>query len=418
MLTSQRHPTLQPERSSLLVPAPGHERPHGGRSLDAATLDAMQSRFGQDFSSVRIHTDDDAARSAAARGTRAYSRGNDLVFATGRYSPATPDGQRLIAHELAHVAQQRAGGSNSGRGGDAESRAEAAAQQAIAGHGVDSASLGGVAPGIHCDGGGKDEKKEAQAAPRIESRPFFLPLSMLPLPQLQPPSLLQPPQRAPIFPIPQFNTGLAPGAGGGGSGMGFDTGSAVGKPPLFPPLLPGTAAGSGPLAPTAQPLSMPPLPAGKGNAGAGPDLPSRIGLTDFGPFNIGLRMGIPGPKTEIEGTPPDRRAQPPGQIPGSGPSALSVSQYQAELLHMSLTGKVPTGFDAIDKGELAKICFSILSTHIAPDLFKSLASKVGGKPGADYQIDFSLDVGSKAGALVFTMPLGKPPKVIPRSGTP
>ncbi|MER5728400.1 DUF4157 domain-containing protein, partial [Streptomyces sp. NPDC002138] len=36
----------------------------------------------------------------------AYTVGRDLVFAAGRYAPHTRDGRRLLAHELAHVAQQ------------------------------------------------------------------------------------------------------------------------------------------------------------------------------------------------------------------------------------------------------------------------------------------------------------------------
>jgi hypothetical protein len=420
MMNSRARPSAAEPKRSMTLRVPTPTRPHGGRSLDALTQRQMQSRFGQDFSDVRIHTDDEASQSAAMLGTRAYSHGADIAFGNGHYSPNTPDGQRLLAHELAHVAQQRHGGSDTG----SEARADTAAQQATRGQEVSPSTLGGAGPGIHCDGGGKDEKKEApppKAAPG--PRPFVMPLTMLPfqLPQLQPPSMLAP-QREPIFSLPQLS--LAPQAAPPtpGASLGFDTGtgSQIGKPSLLPPLLPGTtfssgSGTSGALAPTAPVYNPPLLPQSKNATTSGPDLPSRIGLADFGPFNIGLRMGIPGPKKEVEGTPPDRRAQPPGQIPGSGPSALSISEYQGELLDMSLTGKVPTGFDAVDKGELAKICFSILSTHIAPDLFKSLASKMAGKAGPDLQIDFSLDIGSKAGAVVFTMPLGKPPKVTPRS---
>jgi hypothetical protein len=58
-----------------------------------------------DFSQVRIHTDGQAAESAAAIGALAYTAGRDIVFATGRYEPASEAGRRLLAHELAHVAQ-------------------------------------------------------------------------------------------------------------------------------------------------------------------------------------------------------------------------------------------------------------------------------------------------------------------------
>jgi hypothetical protein len=415
ILAAQHQATLQPKRSSLLTPAPA-ARPHGGRSLDAATLATMQARFGQDFSGVRIHTDETAAQSADARDTRAFSQGADLVFGRGQYSPATPDGQRLIAHELAHVAQQQQGDGISGNGGSPETRAETAAQQVMHGHRVDTAALGGVAPGIHCDGNGKDEKKKVAANPAAAPapKPFFMPMTMLPLPQLQMPSLLQPPARQPIIPIPQFNTSLPPSPFDPGTGLGMHPPALT---PSLPTTLPGSTAG-GPLAPTAQPFTMPPLPSSKSGAGTGPDLPSRIGLFDAGRFSIGLRLDLPAPPKAIEGTPAERRPHPPFQIPGSGPSALSVSEYQGELLDMSITGKIPAGFDAIDKGELAKILFGIASTYIAPDFFKSLASKVAGKPGADYQIDFSLTGDFKGGGIVFTMPLGKPPKAVPRSDTP
>ncbi len=69
----------------------------------------MESRFGHDFSGVRIHTDAQAAESARALNALAYTVGRDIVFDAGRYSPRTSDGQKLIAHELAHVVQQEHG---------------------------------------------------------------------------------------------------------------------------------------------------------------------------------------------------------------------------------------------------------------------------------------------------------------------
>jgi len=70
----------------------------------------MESRLGHDFGKVRVHTDPIAARSADAVEAHAYAVGPDVVFGAGRYAPAGRDGQRLLAHELAHVAQQRDGG--------------------------------------------------------------------------------------------------------------------------------------------------------------------------------------------------------------------------------------------------------------------------------------------------------------------
>ncbi len=78
----------------------------GGQPLDPALRAEMESRFGQDFSQVRVHTDGRAAESAQALDAAAYTVGPDVVFAAGRYAPNTSAGQQLLAHELAHVVQQ------------------------------------------------------------------------------------------------------------------------------------------------------------------------------------------------------------------------------------------------------------------------------------------------------------------------
>jgi len=75
-----------------------------GQSLPAATRESFDSRLHFDFSNVRIHTDEVAANSAAAIGADAYTVGRDIVFARGLYAPGTAAGDRLLAHELAHVA--------------------------------------------------------------------------------------------------------------------------------------------------------------------------------------------------------------------------------------------------------------------------------------------------------------------------
>jgi hypothetical protein len=79
-----------------------------GRPLDQATRALAEPRFGHDFSQVRVHTDAPAAESARALGARAYTVGRDIVFGGGEYAPHSAAGQRLLAHELAHVVQQRA----------------------------------------------------------------------------------------------------------------------------------------------------------------------------------------------------------------------------------------------------------------------------------------------------------------------
>ena len=62
-----------------------------------------------DLSRVRIHTGAKAAKSANAVNALAYTVGHDIVFGAGQFAPATPNGRRLIGHELAHVVQQSGG---------------------------------------------------------------------------------------------------------------------------------------------------------------------------------------------------------------------------------------------------------------------------------------------------------------------
>jgi hypothetical protein len=80
-----------------------------GDALDPGVRIDMGKRFGHDFSRVRIHTDADAAHSARDLGATAYTAGEHIAFAAGRFEPNTVDGRRLIAHELTHVVQQSRG---------------------------------------------------------------------------------------------------------------------------------------------------------------------------------------------------------------------------------------------------------------------------------------------------------------------
>lgn len=79
---------------------------HGGAPLSARERAYFEPRFGRNLSQVRIHTHGPAAAAAAQIQARAYTLRNDIAFAAGEFSPATLEGRRLIAHELAHVAQQ------------------------------------------------------------------------------------------------------------------------------------------------------------------------------------------------------------------------------------------------------------------------------------------------------------------------
>ena len=77
-----------------------------GQLLDDATRALFEPTFGALVSQVRLHADQMANRSAGAMNAYAYTVGNNIVFAAGRFSPGTQEGRRLLAHELTHVVQQ------------------------------------------------------------------------------------------------------------------------------------------------------------------------------------------------------------------------------------------------------------------------------------------------------------------------
>jgi hypothetical protein len=80
-----------------------------GQALDDGLRDEMEARFGDDFSDVRVHTDAEANRSAAAVSARAYTVGSEIVLGADAPDLASDRGKRTLAHELTHVLQQRQG---------------------------------------------------------------------------------------------------------------------------------------------------------------------------------------------------------------------------------------------------------------------------------------------------------------------
>lgn len=109
----------------------------------------MESAFGMSFSGVSLRVDDVAASRAASIGAKAYTDGSEIGFAKGAFDPESRDGQHVIAHEFAHVAQSRGGtpgaqgsamlGYDNGASGadalspDPEAQANAAADAVVAG---------------------------------------------------------------------------------------------------------------------------------------------------------------------------------------------------------------------------------------------------------------------------------------------
>jgi predicted Zn-dependent protease len=78
-----------------------------GQPLARSTKNFMEPKFGYDFSNVQIHNDSLAHQSSKDINAFAYTHGNHVVFGAGQYQPDTPRGKKLLAHELAHVVQQR-----------------------------------------------------------------------------------------------------------------------------------------------------------------------------------------------------------------------------------------------------------------------------------------------------------------------
>jgi hypothetical protein len=124
----------------------------------------FEHAFGQDFSQVRVHTDSGAQALAAALGAKAVTHGEDIAFAAGRYEPDSSAGRRLLAHELAHVAQQRQGGG--GPPAAAEQHARSAAQTVAQGGSVGAEAVGAAGPGLQCDP--EDERRVLPPLPNFQ----------------------------------------------------------------------------------------------------------------------------------------------------------------------------------------------------------------------------------------------------------
>lgn len=81
----------------------------GGQALPEPTRTQMEGSLGWDFSTVRVHSGKRANQLATEVNAAAFTLGQDIFFARGRYNPEHREGQRLLAHELTHVVQQTSG---------------------------------------------------------------------------------------------------------------------------------------------------------------------------------------------------------------------------------------------------------------------------------------------------------------------
>jgi len=81
----------------------------GGKPLAPEVRGEMEERLGHDFGDVRVHTDNAANESAKSVSAHAYTVGSNVVFQRDKYDPSSTAGKTMLAHELTHVVQQRAG---------------------------------------------------------------------------------------------------------------------------------------------------------------------------------------------------------------------------------------------------------------------------------------------------------------------
>lgn len=119
-----------------------HDR---GRTLPPGVRETFETKFGVDFSAVRIHAGHKAGQLSQAIGAQAFTRGSDIYFGPGRSEADTKAGQHLLAHELTHVIQQ----------GAAPPKAAAAPQRII------QAEVGAAAAGLFGTWNGSVEETRA-----------------------------------------------------------------------------------------------------------------------------------------------------------------------------------------------------------------------------------------------------------------
>lgn len=150
----------------------------GGTPLAPDVGARMGGALGRELSEVRVHADGAGGKVAGELGARAVTVGDHIAFAPGEYRPGTPVGDALLAHELAHVAQQSdagaAGLQRKGAEGDALERdADLVAAEAVTGLWGRAGTLARSAlprlrTGVrlqNCNGGGGTPAPVASAPP-------------------------------------------------------------------------------------------------------------------------------------------------------------------------------------------------------------------------------------------------------------
>lgn len=305
-----------------------------GRALDPQTRADLAPHLGGNLHHVRIHTGAAAASAAQSVQAQACTIGGDIFFNEGRYNPHTGEGRRLLAHELAHTAQQ------SGGSPGLSSTPVALARDPIP----------KTAPSPTPD----DKKPQVVVVP--------VPTPLMQRFQLTPPWVLARPKQPSLL-SPDADP-FAPGM----PGSIYNQPQPIGRPgPMF-------------LQPPSQWATPPsPLTGSQGSSAstpsAAPKAPDRLSLVEAGGISFGARIGFP----TLDDT-----------SSGDSPSALQESIKQGEILNFMVTGKPPSEY-SVDPGKLVGALWGIFSTQIDPNLAKKIASGMAPKHTGS-KVSYALDV--------------------------
>lgn len=141
-----------------------------GQPVAAPIRKRVEAASGADLSGVRVHDDPASARAAAAISAHAYADGQHVHFADGQHRPGTAEGDRLLAHELAHTIQARSHGDRGELHGKLEVSQPGDAQETEADAFADAVMSGAPAPTLGAGGTARAARtihRDAAPAPQL-----------------------------------------------------------------------------------------------------------------------------------------------------------------------------------------------------------------------------------------------------------
>jgi hypothetical protein len=139
-----------------------------GLALAAPIRSTMEERLGTSLADVRIHADTPAAQAAARANAHAFTIGSDIFFGAGRFAPHTSEGATRLAHELVHVAQQRAGRHGAPHADARRAECEARRLGAAAAAGERVSVQAAAAPAMQRDGPGDAPAPSPDGLPGLQ----------------------------------------------------------------------------------------------------------------------------------------------------------------------------------------------------------------------------------------------------------